>query len=92
VAVEVRDVGRTKEIVKVTTCGLVVDQGYSGHKGKKGARMRRRRVIVEGKDDAVCHCVLEEEGGWEMLRRRRGWGKHARREREELEDNQRGDR
>ncbi len=41
-----------KEVVKETTCE---------HEGKEGARRRGRRVMVEREDDAVFHCVLEEE-------------------------------
>jgi len=47
-AVEVGVVGRMEEIVKETACE---------HEGKEGAWRRRRRVVVQGEDDAVFHCV-----------------------------------
>jgi hypothetical protein len=51
--VEVRVVGRVKEIMKATACE---------HEGEKGARRRGRRVVVrERKDEDVFHCVLKEE-------------------------------
>lgn len=40
----------------------VVEETTGEHEGKEGARRGRRRVMVERIDDAVFHCVLEEEG------------------------------
>jgi len=50
--IEMRVVGRMKEVVEETA---------SEHEGEKGARRRGRRVMVDRIDDAVFHCVLEED-------------------------------